>query len=107
MDLKAHTILEPRSKQLVLEGEHESPGKAKDEKIASGPNNPQSMRSKAEDEESDEDSCSDDGLCRCPVWWGQAPEAGPLCSDCFKSARLDPTECHLKCLNNVGVNWLM
>ena len=64
------------------ERRHEGPGEAKDEEGTSGPNSPQNMRSK--EEESDEDSCSVDGLCRCPVWCGQAPEAGDFCPDCFQ-----------------------
>ena len=31
---------------------------------------------RAEDEEYDVSSGDDDGLCRCPVWWGKAPEVG-------------------------------
>ena len=94
MDLKAHKILDRKTEDsLVLEDAHESQGMAKtylpaisckmtkspaDEKLASGP------WVRAEDEECDEDSSSDDGLCRCPLWCGQAFEAGPLCPDCLQ-----------------------
>ena len=39
---------------------------------------------KEEFEESENGSCSVTGKCRCPVWWGQAPEAGDICPDCFQ-----------------------